>query len=214
MAFGKNFKGGAKDYGRPREDRGGFGGGGFKKPWENRGDKPRGGFGGDRGDRGPVEMHSATCSNCNKQCEVPFRPNGTKPVYCKDCFSSMKGADERGPRDGGERGGFGSRQDSHSGRPERSDRPAYSAPRVDAGNTANLQAQIDKLAKKVDGLAVSLDYAIQLLKGTSPAVKKEEVTAKAEAKSEVKSAAKAVVSKESRLAKKAPAKKAAKKGKK
>jgi CxxC-x17-CxxC domain-containing protein len=26
-----------------------------------------------------------------KVCEVPFRPNGKKPVFCKDCFASSKG---------------------------------------------------------------------------------------------------------------------------
>lgn len=48
----------------------------------------RGGFkGGNRGDRGPVTMHSAICSSCGKPCEVPFRPTGEKPVYCRDCFA-------------------------------------------------------------------------------------------------------------------------------
>lgn len=34
------------------------------------------------------EMHQATCAHCNKACEVPFRPNGKKPVFCRDCFAS------------------------------------------------------------------------------------------------------------------------------
>src|SRR3989344_3186984 len=33
-----------------------------------------------------TEMHDAICSNCGKQCQVPFRPTGTKPVLCSDCF--------------------------------------------------------------------------------------------------------------------------------
>jgi CxxC-x17-CxxC domain-containing protein len=32
------------------------------------------------------QKFDATCSNCGKKCQVPFRPDGTKPVYCKDCF--------------------------------------------------------------------------------------------------------------------------------
>ncbi|KAF0194604.1 MAG: zinc-ribbon domain containing protein [Bacillota bacterium] len=32
------------------------------------------------------EMHKVTCSRCGKEAEVPFRPSGDKPVYCKDCF--------------------------------------------------------------------------------------------------------------------------------
>ena len=29
----------------------------------------------------------ATCAACKKECEVPFKPTGERPVYCKDCFS-------------------------------------------------------------------------------------------------------------------------------
>ena len=32
------------------------------------------------------QMHRATCADCGKSCEVPFRPSGGKPVYCSDCF--------------------------------------------------------------------------------------------------------------------------------
>lgn len=39
-------------------------------------------FGGDRA----VELFSATCAGCGVPCQVPFRPNGKKPVYCKACF--------------------------------------------------------------------------------------------------------------------------------
>lgn len=45
-----------------------------------------GGFGGGR----PREMFKATCSGCQKECEVPFKPSGDRPVYCKDCFSKRK----------------------------------------------------------------------------------------------------------------------------
>lgn len=48
-----------------------------------------------REDRGPVEMHEATCSACNKTCEVPFKPNGRKPVFCSDCFRRDENQDDR-----------------------------------------------------------------------------------------------------------------------
>jgi CxxC-x17-CxxC domain-containing protein len=56
-----------------------------------------GGYGGGGGgygerERGPREMFSATCSNCGKEAMVPFRPTSGKPVYCSDCFRSMRGA--------------------------------------------------------------------------------------------------------------------------
>ena len=59
---------------RMREDRrgGGHRGGGFRR------------------DFGPREMHKATCSECGKECEVPFKPTEGKPVYCRDCFQKRR----------------------------------------------------------------------------------------------------------------------------
>ena len=48
-------------------------------------------------DRPPREMHKATCAECGKECEVPFKPTGEKPVYCDECFQDKKPArDDRG----------------------------------------------------------------------------------------------------------------------
>ena len=46
----------------------------------------KGGYGGGR----PREFHKAICSECKKECEVPFKPSGDRPVYCKDCYSKKK----------------------------------------------------------------------------------------------------------------------------
>ncbi|TAJ44453.1 CxxC-x17-CxxC domain-containing protein [Methanofollis fontis] len=45
-------------------------------------------FGGQRDNfsRGPREMHKAVCSDCGKECEVPFKPTEGRPVYCRDCL--------------------------------------------------------------------------------------------------------------------------------
>ena len=52
------------------------------------------GFGGDGNmDR---QLFKATCSECGKECEVPFRPTGERPVYCRDCFAKRSGNDARG----------------------------------------------------------------------------------------------------------------------
>lgn len=40
-------------------------------------------------------MHKATCAGCGKICEVPFRPTGSKPVFCRDCFQNNGGSDVR-----------------------------------------------------------------------------------------------------------------------
>ncbi|MGA3190934.1 MAG: CxxC-x17-CxxC domain-containing protein [Candidatus Bathyarchaeia archaeon] len=37
------------------------------------------------------EMHKAVCADCGKDCEVPFKPDPSRPVYCRDCYS------KRGP---------------------------------------------------------------------------------------------------------------------
>ena len=42
-------------------------------------------------DRGPREMFEATCSSCGNVAQVPFKPTSGKPVYCSDCFRSMRG---------------------------------------------------------------------------------------------------------------------------
>jgi len=36
------------------------------------------------------QMHSAVCADCNKECKIPFKPSGDRPVYCQDCFSRRK----------------------------------------------------------------------------------------------------------------------------
>lgn len=35
-------------------------------------------------------LHKAICADCHKECEVPFKPSGGRPVYCKGCFSKRK----------------------------------------------------------------------------------------------------------------------------
>ena len=38
----------------------------------------------------PRQMHRATCADCKKECELPFKPSGDRPVYCKECFLLRK----------------------------------------------------------------------------------------------------------------------------
>ncbi|MBP2640691.1 MAG: zinc-ribbon domain containing protein [Negativicutes bacterium] len=55
--------------------------------------KQSGGFGGrgGAGSRPQREMHKTICAACGVETEVPFRPSGDRPVYCRDCFSRNKG---------------------------------------------------------------------------------------------------------------------------
>jgi CxxC-x17-CxxC domain-containing protein len=58
------------------------------------------------GDRGPREMFDVKCAECGVNTQVPFKPNGSRPVKCRDCFQSDRpsGGDRGGDR-GGNRGG-------------------------------------------------------------------------------------------------------------
>ncbi len=38
----------------------------------------------------PVEKHKAICSECKKECEVPFKPTPGKPVFCRECYAKRK----------------------------------------------------------------------------------------------------------------------------
>ncbi len=83
----RNSEGGSS-YGGGYSSSGGYSSGGYSSG--------AGSYGGGSGgygerDRGPREMFAATCSSCGKEAQVPFRPTSGKPVYCSDCFRSMRG---------------------------------------------------------------------------------------------------------------------------
>ena len=103
-----------------------------------------GGFGGRRPggqggfDAGRREMFPATCANCGKPCQVPFRPSGEKPVYCSDCFGNPKlhGGNNSAPR-------------------EFSGEQPFKAPEKDT--------RIDDLKRHIDAMTSKLDRVIQIL---------------------------------------------------
>jgi CxxC-x17-CxxC domain-containing protein len=71
---------------------GGGGGGGGGRPEAEHPDSPAhegAPDAGDRPQRGPSrskEMYKVQCATCGKETEVPFRPDPTRPVYCRDCY--------------------------------------------------------------------------------------------------------------------------------
>ncbi|MBI2473623.1 hypothetical protein HYV70_03665 [Candidatus Uhrbacteria bacterium] len=69
---------------------GGGGGGGYRggggRSGGGGGYRGGGGFGG-----GPKPSFSARCNECGDACTVPFKPNGSKPVLCNDCFRAEGG---------------------------------------------------------------------------------------------------------------------------
>ncbi|HEY0979249.1 MAG TPA: CxxC-x17-CxxC domain-containing protein [Candidatus Paceibacterota bacterium] len=119
--FKKNFK----RPGGPRQ------GGGFSRP----------SFGGSRRSGPAGEMHTASCSKCGDACEVPFKPNGKKPVFCRNCFV----------RDD-------ARPSFERPRAERSFAPRESAP---------VDPHIDALQKELAIVHAKLDTLIQSLEGAA-----------------------------------------------
>jgi len=109
----RNFKSGSKSRGRKGSSRRSFGGRDSRRP----------------------PMYDAVCDECGKDCKVPFRPSGGKPIYCSDCF------EKRGGKDGG-------RLDR---RPSRSSRSSMD-------NRSILQ-----LIEKIEALNTRLDKIIKLL---------------------------------------------------
>lgn len=44
----------------------------------------------DRGGFGSREMHKATCADCGKDCDVPFKPTEGRAVYCQECYKKHR----------------------------------------------------------------------------------------------------------------------------
>lgn len=46
------------------------------------------------------QLYNVICAKCGKQTQVPFKPSGGRPVYCRDCYMEQR----KGGMDGGPRG--------------------------------------------------------------------------------------------------------------
>lgn len=202
-----------------RKGSGGFGGkpkfgGGSKFGGGGRGSDRGSDRGGSRGfDRGgrteEREMFKTVCDSCHKDCEVPFRPSGDKPVYCRDCFGKNDSSDSRS---------FG-RTESRGSDSRRDSRPQFEArPARREESAAPRDGGLDEMKRKLTLLDTKLETILQLLKThtggetTSVPTTKIKVVnsskgAPATTKTEPKSEKKANVAKEEAAA---PTKKAAK----
>ena len=38
------------------------------------------------------QMFAVVCFECGKDCEIPFKPSGDRPVYCQECFAKRRAA--------------------------------------------------------------------------------------------------------------------------
>lgn len=130
-------------------------------------------FGGGGSDRGERQMHKAICSNCGRECEVPFNPTGNKPVYCSDCFEKF--GRESGPR----------RFDDRDNR-----RPQFEQRGNDRPDRPQNNDQFRELNSKLDKILSLLQSKTELKPANSPSeFKNEEIINKSkEAIPEVKEA--------------------------
>ncbi|MFC1626854.1 CxxC-x17-CxxC domain-containing protein [Patescibacteria group bacterium] len=117
-------------------------------------------------DGGRPTMHDAVCHDCGKNCQVPFRPNNDKPIFCSECFETKGGRDNNrsNRRDSGRRD-FGNRDSGRS-----SDR------------------RLGYIEDKIDTLNVKLDRVIDLLSSeeTQPEEEVEKKVEKKKVKKETK----------------------------
>ena len=160
---------------------GGFNKGGFRPSFGGGGGGKSFGSG-----RPPLELFSATCASCGKTCEVPFKPNGKKPVYCKECFAANGGPEAR--EGGNDRGGerFAPRRDFD--RPRPAFRPD-SRPEGGAG-LGELKRTIEAMNSKLDKLVSLMSVQSPLGRSTStgeavksvPTVETEKIEKKSIAK--------------------------------
>jgi CxxC-x17-CxxC domain-containing protein len=125
-------------------------------------------------------MHSAECSKCHKACQVPFRPNGTKPVFCADCFT----------RDGD--------RDSHDSRGSFQKRE-YGAPR----SAPTEDRRIDELKRQLIQMDSKLDRIVQMIDAANHAPAAAPAKEKAAPKAEAPAKAKKAVVKKAKASKKA-----------
>lgn len=107
----------------------------------------------DFGNRGQKQMHKTICSKCAKQCEVPFIPSGTRPVFCSECFQSNRTSNSTRP-------------DNNYRQVNRLAQPQYQE------QFEALSIKLDKILKILEPKATKV--AISLETPKVPKVKKEE----------------------------------------
>ena len=185
----------------------------------DRGSKPsfqKKSWGNNRGsDREDVVMHKATCSECKKMCEVPFRPTGEKPVFCRDCFAGKREGDSRPSGRDFENRAPKSWTDRPSPAPRQEfSRPSYTAPAQASHSSvdesmkrqlADISGKLDKLVAVIEKMSQTV--AVAKVETTPAAVKEVAVESESPEKKVVKKVATKKVAEKKVVTKKTIAKK-------
>ncbi|MDP2912671.1 MAG: hypothetical protein Q8N91_01515 [Candidatus Omnitrophota bacterium] len=66
------------------------GGSNYSKPFQRFDNSQRFGRGGRDNNYRERNFTKAICADCKAECEVPFKPTGDRPVYCKECFAKNR----------------------------------------------------------------------------------------------------------------------------
>ncbi len=149
---------------------------------------------GNRYDASQKELFEAECNSCHKKCQVPFRPNGKKPVYCSDCFKQEGGEREERPR-------FEKREFSHP-RPFGDHAPHAHTP------PAPPDRRIDDLKRQLDAVQATLEKLVSIVEASNRSADLTKVVRKyvpAEKPATAPTKTKAAPAKKSVKAKSAPA---------
>jgi len=46
-------------------------------------------------DRFDRKMYKVVCADCGVETEVPFKPDGSRPVYCRECYQKRRAKRDR-----------------------------------------------------------------------------------------------------------------------
>lgn len=176
-----------------------------------------------------TEMFPAVCDQCGKDCQVPFRPSGDKPIYCSNCFEKQGGgsSDRFERRDDNRRSFGGSRDRGDRGNKEMfsavcddcgkdcqvpfnpsSDKPIYCSKCFEKrGNThdrENSGGSSNKQSEQLDLIMAKLDQVIKALESKcEPCNCEPEVVKKSVKKAAKKETVKKEVVKKTKAVKKA-----------
>ena len=122
----------------------------------------------------PQVMHKTICSNCGKECEVPFKPSGNKPVFCRDCFQNNRSSDSMRSENFPQRSNFEDRGNNQVNRPAQ--QPVYKE-QFEALN-AKLDKILNLLTTNEPIKEVEISEPSQIIETEAPVVKKKRVAKK------------------------------------